>query len=82
MKAYFGKDHVDGWPIGPVSLVQNQTFFYDPHSDCFQRLWMLANSSKYTTGTAGTAAVAPVPGSQTAWYRERNGIPGTNNNVA
>lgn len=76
-KLFFGRDIVDGWPIGPVSLVQNQTFYFDPHSDTTSRLRVIAQvaAGNLASGVAGSP-VAPKPGTQNAWFRQNSGIPG------
>jgi len=74
---YFGDDSIDGYPIGPVKLVQNQTFFYDPHAGGTQSLFFAAQAASYTSGVG--AASAGALGSalrQLAWGRDGSGIPG------
>jgi hypothetical protein len=91
MLAYFGKDIVDGWPLGPVGLAFNQTFYYDPHQDNFQRLWFVANAAKWASGAATPASAVYVPpasggvsvsgvktfpyGEQNRWTRDGSGLP-------
>jgi len=72
LELYFGNDIVDGWPIGPVQLVQNQTFFVDPEADDHQHLWLLANAGSYA---AGVGSIPPTPGTQNAYWRGGSGIP-------
>ena len=81
---FFGKDITDGWPIQQL-VAQNGTFFYDPHSDNFQRLWIeSASSSNYVVAGSGTINVSSATelGTQNVWFRQRSGIPGRNTNIA
>jgi hypothetical protein len=78
MQVYFGKDHVDNYPIGPVKLDQNDTFFFDPHQGDFQRLFILSQSTRFAAGSGSDAAF---PGVQNAWYRASSSLPGSPNEL-
>ena len=81
---FFGKDSVDNYPIA-VKVLNGGTFFYDPHSDVFQRLLMEANlaAGRVATGV-GSIGVSTITelGTQLARTRQRSGIPGQNSNMA
>jgi len=70
---YFGNDMIDGWPIGPVHIAQNQTFYVDLQTSNFQSRYLQAQSALVAPGV-GT--IAPAPGTQTAWFRQGSGLPG------
>lgn len=75
---FFGNDIVDGWPIGPVLVANNQNFFHDPHSGAMARLRILAlvNAGLIAAGAGASGGTAPTPGTQNAWFRQGSGIPG------
>lgn len=73
MNMYFGNDMIDGWPIGPVKVVQNQTFYVDTSLSNFNSRYFLSQSANYA---AGVGTIAPAPGTQVAWFRQGSGIPG------
>jgi hypothetical protein len=69
---FFGKDRVDGYPI-QAKVVQNQTFYFDPHSDVFQRLRMEAQLAAGNVAN-GAGTIAPYFAQQTTWYRQHPSI--------